>query len=391
MCHRKIRFVFLELLLVVLCTLINFHSRCIAAELPAVRVIRVPDNGIFPQAQVDGKGNIHLTYFKGDAAAGDLFYVKSSDAGASFSKPMRVNSQTGSVLTIGTVRGPQMAVGKDGRVHAAWFGSNDALPKANGKTPLLFTRLNDAGDSFEEQRNAITEHVGLDGGGSIAADSDGHVYLAWHAPDGQPGEEHRKVWLIKSNDGGKTFGPEKQANPDSTGACGCCGMKIFAMPNSHVAILYRTATEKVHRDTHLLISKNDGESFSVAITDEWNIGICAMSTFAMGSNADRLVAAWETQQQIKLVRRTGDIFSKPITVPGRTKNQKHPSVAVAPDGQFLVAWAEGTGWQKGGALAWQLYNADGTIADKSGRAEGLPMWSLPSVVMVGDQGFCVIY
>ena len=168
-------------------------------------------------------------------------------------------------------------------------------------------------------------------------------------------------------------------------------MKIFAMPNSHVAILYRTATEKVHRDTHLLISKNDGESFSVAITDEWNIGICAMSTFAMGANGEHFVAGWETQQQIKVIRRIGDTFTKPITVPGKSKNQKHPAVAVAPDGQFLVAWAEGTGWQKGGALVWQLYNADGTIADKSGRSEGLPMCSLPSAVMVGDQGFCVIY
>ena len=37
---------------------------------PAVRLLRVPNGGIQPQAAVDGKGTIHLIYFKGEPGAG---------------------------------------------------------------------------------------------------------------------------------------------------------------------------------------------------------------------------------------------------------------------------------------------------------------------------------
>ena len=58
---------------------------------PAIKRIPVPGGGIQPQAVVDGEGTIHLVYYKGDAARGDLFYVKSGDQGASFSAPVPVN------------------------------------------------------------------------------------------------------------------------------------------------------------------------------------------------------------------------------------------------------------------------------------------------------------
>ena len=68
--------------------------------------------------------------------------------------------------------------------HVAWMGSNQAEPKADGgtATPMLYSRLDDAGTCFEPQRNIIQAHPGLDGGGSVAADPLGNVYVTWHAP-----------------------------------------------------------------------------------------------------------------------------------------------------------------------------------------------------------------
>src|SRR4051794_26075499 len=40
-----------------------------------VSLLHVPDKGIQPQVAVDGKGMIHLIYFKGEAGGGDIFYV----------------------------------------------------------------------------------------------------------------------------------------------------------------------------------------------------------------------------------------------------------------------------------------------------------------------------
>src|SRR5262249_44499167 len=167
-----------------------------------------------PQATVDAKGVLHLIYFSGEPGNGDVFYVRSEDGGANFSRPIRVNSQPGSVIATGNIRGAHLALGKNGRAHVAWMGSGKAQPKGPSEaTPMLYARLDDAGTAFEAQRNVIRAAVGLDGGGSVAADDAGNVYVTWHAPvPGAKGEDNRRVWVARSTDEGKTFADEKPAS-----------------------------------------------------------------------------------------------------------------------------------------------------------------------------------
>src|SRR5437763_12967244 len=91
---------------------------------PNISVVRVPNGGIQPQAVTDRSGTLHLLYYSGDTAGGNLYYVKSSDAGRTWSTPLRVNSEAGTASATGTIRGGQIAVGKSGRVHVAWDGSS---------------------------------------------------------------------------------------------------------------------------------------------------------------------------------------------------------------------------------------------------------------------------
>src|SRR5690242_7665135 len=95
---------------------------------PDVQTIRTPNNGIQPRAILDHSGALHLLYYFGDHLHGDLFYVKSSDFGATWSSPLRVNSESGTAIAAGTIRGGEMAIGKNGRVHVAWNGSSNAAP-----------------------------------------------------------------------------------------------------------------------------------------------------------------------------------------------------------------------------------------------------------------------
>src|SRR5262245_26983337 len=113
-----------------------------AAE-PADRVtlLRVPQGGIQPQVAVDAHGTVHLVYYRGDPRQGDLFYARSSD-GTTFSEPIPVNSQPGSAIAAGNIRGAHLAVGKNGRAHVAWMGADKAEPRApGGAAPMLYTRL----------------------------------------------------------------------------------------------------------------------------------------------------------------------------------------------------------------------------------------------------------
>src|SRR5208283_4624222 len=94
-----------------------------------------------------------------------------------FSEPIRVNSEPGSAIATGTIRGAQIALGKNNRVHVAWNGSGKAMPQSFNKTnPMLYTRLDEAGQAFEPQRNLMQQTFNLDGGGALGADETGNVY-----------------------------------------------------------------------------------------------------------------------------------------------------------------------------------------------------------------------
>lgn len=357
-------------------------------------LLRTPNHGIQPQVAVDKKGVVHLLYFKGEAAGGDVYYARSED-GAHFSDPVRVNSGEKSVVAAGTIRGAQLAVGKNGRVHVAWNGSHKAKLKApGGGEPMLYTRLDDKGTAFERERNLIQSAVGLDGGGSVAADADGNVYVFWHAPDpGTKGEDNRRVWVAASADEGKTFAPERAASTEPTGACGCCGLRAFASGGKLYA-LYRGAKDVTQRDVHLLRSEGKGKTFSGEALHPWEINTCPMSSMAFASAPDgSVLGAWDTKGQVFFVKvdpKTGK-SSEPVAAPEAGKGRKHPSLAANAKGETLFAWTEGTGWKRGGALAWQVYDKDGKPTADRGRAEGVPVWGLVAAFVRPDGRFAVVY
>jgi hypothetical protein len=361
---------------------------------PAVSLLRVPEGGIQPQV-VEQDGVVHLIYFAGDPQKGDIYYVKSRDYGRTFSRPLRVNHTSGSAIAVGNIRGAQIAVGRNDRVHVAWNGSSAAEPRGPaGESPMLYARLNDAGTAFEPERNVIQAAYGLDGGGSLAADSKGNVYVFWHAPlIGQKGEANRRVWMAKSSDDGRTFAREVVAFPNATGACGCCGMRAYADSANNVYVLFRSATDVVNRDIWLLTSTDKGRSFHGEDISKWKIGACVMSSASLAPSPDGVLAAWETEKQTWFahIRPGTNTISQPVAAPGSPINRKYPVIASNSRGETLFAWTEGTAWKRGGAVEWQVYDQDGHPQSATGKTDGVPVRSLVAAFAKPDGGFVIIY
>ena len=364
-----------------------------------ISVVRVPNGGIQPQAVVGPGGILHLLYFAGDPKAGDLFYVKSADYGSTWSIPLRVNSTPGSSIALGTIRGGQIAVGRNGRIHVAWDGSSavqadgPANPEAGGQrgAPMLYSRLSGDGMRFEPERNLMTHTFGLDGGGTVASDSAGNVYVAWHgkASGAAKGETGRQVWIAISHDDGITFAAEKPAWDEPTGACGCCGMALFADSKGTIRALYRSATEDIHRDIFLLTSFDRGKSFTGRKLHTWDINACPMSSMAFAEGTGSVVAGWETGGQVYF-ESLAKPSAVPVSAPGEGKGRKHPRLAIGPNGEVLMVWAEGTGWQRGGSLAWQLFDPDGKPHGEMHTQPGVPTWSFAAVASKPG-GLVVLY
>jgi len=106
-----------------------------------------------------------------------------------------------------------------------------------------------------------------------------------------------------------------------------------------------------------------------------------------------LVAAWDTQGQIYFAKiKPGTIdVTAPQSAPESSKAQKHPAIAVNDQGEMILVWTEGTGWGKGGVLAWQVFDKTGKATEQKGRVDsGIAVWGLPAVV-VTDGGFTILH
>ncbi len=352
----------------------------------AVTTMRVPNGGIQPQI-VERDGIVHLIYFLGAPESGDLFYTRSLDYGVTFSKPLPVNHTPGSAMAIGNIRGAQLAIGRQGRVYVAWNGVNPA-----GHIPMLFTRLDNGGTAFEPERNLIGKAYGINGGGSLAADNKGNVYVFWHAPvPGTEGEQNRRVWIARSTDDGATFEPERKAFDSDIGACGCCGMKAYADGTS-VSVLFRSADQVVNRDIWLLTSDDGGKTFKGSDVSRWNIGACVMSAVTLTPSPQGLLAAWETEKQAYFGRVVNGAVVSPVAAAGTPRDRKFPVLAVNKDGEILFAWTEGMAWKKPGQMEWQIFDRRGHAAvENLTGIDGVPVWSLIAAFAKPDGNFVVVY
>jgi hypothetical protein len=283
-------------------------------------------------------------------------------------------------------------------VQVVWKGSDRAEPRApvnptTGRvgSPLLYARSNQSRTAFQAQRNLVTRTTDLDGGGAVAADDAGAVYVLWHGgpASGDGGEGARRVWVSRSLDGGGTFEAERPVSDASTGVCGCCALRA-SVTAGLLQVLYRGAAGGVHRDVYSLLSRDRGLTFTSTLVDRWDIGACPMTSMSIAAAGDQTVRAWETDGQV-YYQRAGDAEpSSPGA--GGAAPRKHPRVAVDSRGTMLLVWTEGTSWGHGGTVAWQTFAPNGTALGPPERKPGLPAWSFAAVAPLSTGGrFTIFY
>jgi len=216
----------------------------------------------------------------------------------------------------------------------------------------------------------------------------------WHArgPGSAPGEVGRGVWTAVSRDDGETFAVEVPAGSQEDGACGCCALAAFADGTGGLYVLYRTARELEHRDIHLLVSSDAGESFRETLVDAWTVAACPMSRMSFAVGPDAVYGAWQTGEQVYLgpIDAAAAEAVERLPAPGTPTRRKYPALARTPDGRTLFAWSENAGWKASGSLAWQVFDASGTPVGAAQKGPALPEWSFGAAVSVNGD-FLLIY
>lgn len=333
------------------------------------RRVSVPGGGIVPDVAAKG-ATLHLVFGRD----GHAFYARSNDNGRTFSRAIRLSDDS-SKPSLGHERGPKLALGRDGSIHATWAGA------AGNK--VFYTRSTDGGLTFSAPRNVAPEQ-GLDGP-SIAADAGGNVYVVWMAGEARGGAAASLIYLAQSADNGGTFSTAAPitTNYPNNAACACCNLKALIGPGGRFTIGFRGANNNI-RDVHLMRATADGsrfEAFRVS-EDNWRLEGCPMQGPWVETDPDTrgLTVAWSSQGQVYYaVSGDGGMTFSPRSMPlTRSGGPRRDPLAIRnARGEIIFAWMEQ------GALRWEHQRPPAKV--EAGTRRDVPRNSRP-VAFVDSAG-----
>jgi len=291
-----------------------------------------------PQATVDASGAVHVVYGMGN----DVFYSRSAAVDARFVKPVRAFAVPN--LSLGMRRGPRICVtgntivvtaiggkqgkGRDGDL-LSWTSDNE------GATWSGPTRVNDVEASAREGLHAM------------AAGTSGAVWSVW-LDLRDPGTA---IYCSKSEDGGKTWGPNKQvySSPEKS-VCECCHPSAFIHGKS-LTVMFRNSLAG-NRDMFLTTSVDGGETFTQAQQvgrGRWKLNACPMD--------GGMLAAGPGGQLLTVWRREGSVYRCTESEPEQLLGKGNQPWVAANENGSLIAWTS----DRGGDLLVQRAGNDAPV------------------------------
>jgi len=119
-----------------------------------------------------------------------------------------------------------------------------------------------------------------------------------------------------------------------------------------------------------------------------------MSSASIAESSQGVFAAWERDGQVffQCLKPAPDPGATPFHPSGQPGSRKHPALAIAKSGAITLVWAEGTGWQRGGDLAWQRFDQAGKpLGQPTIVPGGIPTWSLPAAAPLPNSQTLIVH
>ncbi|NOT48410.1 MAG: hypothetical protein HOP17_11760 [Acidobacteria bacterium] len=288
-----------------------------------------------PAIASDADGSLYVVYVEHTGGKGDVFLQKYDSTLSPLGERLRVNPTAGSATSW---RGdpPTVAVGPAGKVYVGWTRkvetekgkgndlvlsashdgavsfagpvkvNDDAKPASHGMHSLAVDQTGQVYVAWLDERNVKTdEHAENPGDTQFQSfgKPDFEVIKAHHDPkatpppqaDSEEAEPNSEVFFAASNDGGKTFSPNKKIASD---VCPCCKTSMLAAADGALYVSWRQVLPGDFRHIAVASTKDKGATFSertIVSDDQWRLYACPVSGSALADRGDgRLNVTWYT-------------------------------------------------------------------------------------------------
>jgi hypothetical protein len=190
-----------------------------------------------------------------------ILFSRSTDHGVTWAAPIRI-SETGGNCEDGddTVEGAVPAIGPNGEVYVSWAGHE----------LIYFDKSLDGGVTFGSDVIVTTQPGGWDFGvpgiyrcnGLPVTACDvsnslyrGHVYIAWS--DQRDGLTDTNIYIIKSTDGGATWGSVVQVNDDTSGRHQFFTWMTVDPSTGYIYLVFYDRRSTTGDNTHVYVAQSE--------------------------------------------------------------------------------------------------------------------------------------
>jgi hypothetical protein len=275
-----------------------------------------------PQLAYDGT-RLGLAYGAGNS----VFFAASTDSGKTWTKPVLVS--TPGKLSLGMRRGPRIAMTPGAIVISAVAGEKGG--GADGD--LLTWRSVDGGKSWSTGKviNDLAS-AAREGLHAMVAGGNGLVFAVWL----DLRQKGTRLYGSTSHDGGATWSPNVLVYESPSGTvCQCCHPSAAIDAQGRIFVMFRNVLDG-NRDMYLVRSDDGGKTFGPAAkfgSGTWKLDGCPMDGGAVAVDAGgNPISVW---------RREGDVFLSTGANPEqRLGVGRQPILTATPRGPVL-AWTEG--------------------------------------------------
>jgi hypothetical protein len=228
-------------------------------------------------AVVDPRNNnIYMTWTQFDeyasvdpADSSHILFVKSTDAGQSWSTPLRIDKHGGDCHDEdSTVEGAVPAVGPNGEIYVSWAGP----------LGIIFDRSLDEGSTWLSNDIFVSN---IPGGWDFAVPGiyrcnglpvtccdishgpyRGNIYINWS--DQRNGTYDTDIWFSKSTDGGDTWCQPKRVNNDAAGKQQFFTWMTVDQATGYIYFVFydRRNYNDNRTDVYMAVSKDGGNTFN---------------------------------------------------------------------------------------------------------------------------------